>query len=83
MLVDVNLFGGRGGAARGGVIGRPARGGARNRVSQTDRQRLVDPFEAGEDLFCLSQVTMAKRAAWCGRVYRYMSAAIVMQPIVD
>ena len=38
MMADVNLFGGCGGAARGGVVGRLARGGARNRVPQTDRQ---------------------------------------------
>ena len=44
MTADVNLFGGRGGAARGGGVGRPARGGARNRVPQTDRQCLVDSF---------------------------------------
>ena len=48
MMVDVKLFGGRGGAARGGVIGIPARGGARNRVPLTNR-RLVDSFEASED----------------------------------
>ena len=35
MMADVNLFGGRGGAARGGgVVGRPALGGARNCVPQ-------------------------------------------------
>ena len=38
-----------GGAARSGVVGRPARGGARNRAPQTDRQRLVDSIESGED----------------------------------
>ena len=51
MMADVNLFGGRGGAARGGVVGRPARGGVSNRVPQTDRQRLV---EAGEDYLHLT-----------------------------
>ena len=34
-MADVNLFGDRGGAARGGGVGRPARGDARNRVPQT------------------------------------------------
>ena len=34
MMADVSLFGGRGGASRGGVVSRPARGGARNRVPQ-------------------------------------------------
>ena len=54
MMADVNLFGGRGGAARGGVVGRPVRGGARNRVLQTDRQCLVHSFEAGEEYLHLS-----------------------------
>ena len=45
MIADINLFG-RGGAARSG---RSARDGARNHVPQTDRQRLVDSFEAAED----------------------------------
>ena len=31
-MADVNLFGGCGGAARGGGVGKWARGGARNRV---------------------------------------------------
>ena len=53
MMVDVNLFGGRVGAARGGV-GRPMRGSARNRVSQTDRQHLVNSFEASEDYLHLA-----------------------------
>ena len=87
-MADVNLFGGRGGAARGGggrrgrcgergngdnsagagaavgAVGRaargaaggrrPARGGVRNRVPQTDRQRLVDCLEAGEDYLHLA-----------------------------
>ena len=35
----------------------------------------------GQD--CLDQMTMAKRAAWCGRVHGYIPAAIAMQPIVD
>ena len=54
VMADVSLFGGRGGASRGGVIGRPARGGVRNRVPQTDRQRLVDSFDAGEDYLHLA-----------------------------
>ena len=48
-MVDANLFGGRGGAARGGAVDRLARGGACNCVPQTYPQRLVDSFEAGED----------------------------------
>ena len=90
MMADVNLFGGHGGAARGGVcrrgrrdqggggnnsngleagaavgaVGRvvcggaggrePACGSVRNRVPQTDRQRLVDSFETGEDYLHLA-----------------------------
>ena len=49
MMADVNLFGGRGGVAQGGVVGRPACGGARNRLPKTDSQRLVDSFKASED----------------------------------
>ena len=37
MMADVNLFGGSGGAARGGGVGRPARGGAHNRVNRVSR----------------------------------------------
>ena len=55
MMADVNLFGGCGGAAQGGVVGRPARGGARNRVSQPYRQRLVDCFEAEDYLHLENQ----------------------------
>ena len=32
MMADVNLFGGRGGAARGGVVSRLVRGCAHDRV---------------------------------------------------
>ena len=57
MMADVNLFGGRGETARDGVVGRPARGGARNRVPQTDRQHefhyFVDSFQAGGDFILI------------------------------
>ena len=54
MMADVNFFVGRGGAAQDGVVGRPVRGDDSNRVPQTDHQRLVDSFEAGEDYLHLT-----------------------------
>ena len=54
MMGHVDLFGAHGGAARGGVVGRLVRGGARNRVLQAGRQRLVDFFEAGGDYLHLA-----------------------------
>ena len=47
-MANTNMFGGRGGAARGGVVGRSARGGARNRIPLINRQRLVESFDAGK-----------------------------------
>ena len=59
MVTDVNLFGSRGGAARGGVVGRQARGGAHNRAPQTDRQCLVDSFQADENyLHLINQLSI-------------------------
>ena len=49
MVADVNLFGGPGGAVRGGGVGRPTRGGVRSRVLQTNRQCVMDSFETGEN----------------------------------